>query len=930
MNNINWAFLDLETTGLDPFKDRIIEIAVISGYQNGEKSIFNQLINPEIPLPPTIKRLTGIEEESLKDAPCFQAISESLWNLLQGKVIVAHNASFDRSFLEAAFGKPLPNCFVDTYELAQLLNPNMASYSLRHLSRTLISDGDPNHRALPDTMALEKLFLYLLKETDKLALPLLQEIYSHIQGADNGIVFLLEEILKAKVREYQFSSQICTQPQKEDCVVDMGLNKVIWDEEELLQMFSTQGNIANGFENYQNRPQQLKMVRAVAKAFTQKRHLLVEAGTGVGKSLAYLAPSIYWAAAHKEKVIISTHTIALQEQLLQKDICFLKKNLNISFKAAVLKGRNNYLCLSKWKKAKESTEGMTWQERFLLARISLWLKESQGGDKDTLTLRGYEKELFSQLASASETCLGSECPFIRDCFYQRAKQNALSAEVLIVNHALLLTDLKLGESILPQYQYLIIDEAHHLDEEGNRLFGDTLSLRELQQRLYQFRRQRDFFNKTGLLPYWQQQLKVTFGEDNPSVGQIIKLFQNIDAGITQLLKTLDEISIFVTEEYALETIRVNKDVKQKKWWENLSLLFERVQGGLTDLVQHLQSIYQRLISECGYSESDNALWNLKSTLSQLELDAGIIRDFFSNLPNFENVYWLDTSIKGDFRLNITPLKTGPFFSELLFSQKLSVILTSATLSVDESFTFCIEQLGIPGDLVDTLQISSPFLFDEQVLFLVDTSLPNPAIVKEELYQEAVCKALYKICQETKGGTLVLFTSHKQLRYMYDNLVEPLRQHGLDLFADGVNGSRHILINELKTNPDAIVFGASTFWEGIDVPGQSLTAVIMVKLPFFPPNSPIVEARAEGLKKEGKDGFYHYSLPQAVLKFRQGYGRLIRTMDDCGVIISLDGRLVTKQYGRIFLSSLPNSKYLAGDTGFVVEKIDNWFRELNLK
>jgi len=335
--------------------------------------------------------------------------------------------------------------------------------------------------------------------------------------------------------------------------------------------------------------------------------------------------------------------------------------------------------------------------------------------------------------------------------------------------------------------------------------------------------------------------------------------------------------------------------------------------------------------ELELSEGENSLRQFKVVLAQLERNHSFFKDFFTSVPSDEQVYWLENEpYRPDLRLYITPLRTGKQFEELLFSIKTSTILTSATLSVNNSFTYLKEQLGIPEELVDVLQIQSPFLYEEQALLLVDTSLPVPTQGNEEEYNMAIQQALFTLISAARGGTMVLFTSRKQLRQLYEALSQPLHELGLELYADGINGNRINLVNELKENPRAVVFGTNAFWEGIDLPGESLTAVIMVRLPFAPPNLPLVEARMEEFKKEGKDGFYHYSLPQAVLRFRQGYGRLIRTIDDCGVVMVLDSRVLTKRYGKLFIHSLPSHKYLAGNTKFVADNVLQWFTSLKIK
>ncbi len=913
----DWVFLDLETTGLQPDKDKIIEIAALSVDASGEKQVFHHLVNPEVPLPPHITRLTGITPEMVSTAPTMVELKKDLLQFLGQKVIVAHNAAFDLAFLEKALGFPLPNLYIDTVELAKLVLPQTSSYSLRNLVRIFKLRAEPVHRALPDTTALEKLFYALTETLKERPIYALEEICSFLQDTSHGLAQYLLEILKDQVRHYDFTQQLEKVYRKENKTEKK--STFPWSVNALEELFLPGGFIAAQLPNYQTRTPQIKMLKAVAKVLEQQRHLVVEAGTGVGKSLAYLVPALAWAVSQGEKIIVATHTIALQEQLARGEIKFLEKVLPFNFSAAVLKGRNNYLCLHKWQDLKETVQGLTWPERLLMARIAFWLRENDTGDRDSINLRGWEKEFFQQVSSAKDTCLGSKCPFVRECFYQKAKQRAQEADLIIVNHSLLLSDLKLGEAILPKYQYLIVDEAHHLEEEATKQFTDTFSLYALQKRIGILLK-KDIFRKAGLLPFIQSLLT----KEVQDLSHIQNHLANALIFAENVNLQINDIHCLLEENPSFDLGRVREEFRYSARWETLHILFANLRSNIVGLLKELQSLYDYIASELDYATWEMPLRQLKAHINENVIDAQIIENFFA--PQGDKVFWFERdNLQKDFRLHITPVKVAQQLYDHLFTSKTSTVLTSATLTVDGSFAFLIEQLGLPEELVDTLQIPSPFYYDEQSLLLVDSSLPDPGRTSEELYSLAIKEALLKILLVTGGRSLVLFTSYKQLRLMFDALYDPLHQAGIELFADGINGSRSLLVEELKVNPQAVVFGANVFWEGIDLPGASLTSVIVVKLPFSPPNLPLVEARVEALTHEGKDGFYGYSLPQAVLRFRQGYGRLIRTVEDWGVIVVLDNRIVKKRYGKKFINSLPQQKYYAGDTGFVVEQVRRWFK-----
>lgn len=923
MTQFDWAFLDLETTGLKPELDKIIEVAAISLTKDGKQEVFSKLINPGMSIPAAITRLTGIQDSDLLGAPVFLEIKNDLMQFIGSKTLVAHNAGFDTAFLEAALGHPLANLSIDTLELTKLLFPGLTAYSLRYLMRVFSLEVGSSHRAMPDTEAVRRLFLFLLAELRRLPLQALREISFCLQHYHNGLTLLLDGIINEKIKSYDYQQPVHTAEERmwpENA--DRGAaGSVKWDIAELEKMFLPGGCVAKGMDVYQMRPQQIAMLKGVAKAFTRKRHLLVEAGTGVGKSLAYLAPSLVWAVAQNEKVVVATHTIALQDQLLRSDISFLRRFLGISFKAAALKGRGNYLCLQKLKAAQENISGLTWPESLFMARLCLWLWRDKSGDRDTIHLWDWELESFNQLSSSSEACLGNGCPFQGDCFYQKARQKALAADLVIVNHALLLTDLKLRESILPAYRFLIVDEAHHLEEEGTKQFGEVFSLYEFQRKLVQVQKKRNIFGKPGALYFWKQTLS-TLGKEKHK--EQLALIRQAEGVIAKINDTVTAIMDLVLSQNGWEAVRIHAQVEKMRWWQALSLLFSNLLLEATDVKNSLTALHNSLAENHDVLGNETYLRQIKYALALLETDHELARQFFTAREE-QKVYWLEKdSYKKDLRLNITPLAIGGTLHDLLFVNKTSVVLTSATLCVDESFSFLMEQVGLPEELVDTLRIPSPFLYDEQTRLFVDTSMPDPGSTGEKGFDTAVREALEKLLKTTRGGSLVLFTSHKQMRYMFETLYEPLQQAGLELYADGINGRRHILAEELRNNSQAIVFGANTFWEGIDLPGKALKAVIIVKLPFNPPNLPLVEARSARLHEEGKDGFYHYSLPQAVIRFRQGYGRLIRTIDDWGVVVVLDSRVVQKQYGKIFISSLPNSQFIAGDTPTIAQKIGQWF------
>jgi ATP-dependent DNA helicase DinG len=561
MMTFAWLFLDLETTGLDYQQDHIIEVALIICQNSGKREVFETLINPGVSVPPHITSLTGINDVMLEKAPTSEEVAVQLRPLLADKVLVAHNAPFDLRFLQVLMGS-LPNKWIDTLQLTKILFPRLPSYSLRYLIKKFSLKGCPEHRAYADTLALEELFFYLQEEAYKLSLQEIQNIYYFLQDEEQGLSFFFEKVLQEKIRTFNFDQAlVIPKLEQEEEQSNLKRESLTWAPEELVKMFYPNGSIAQGFTVYEQRSEQIKMMKAVAKAFSQERFLVVEAGTGVGKSLAYLVPALAWAVSQQEKVVVATHTIALQEQLWRSDIRFLQQYLPFKFKAVVLKGRNNYFCLYQWKNFQENVSTLSWSEKVFMARLAHWLVREKTGDKDTITLRGWETEMFSQLSSNKENCLGGQCPFFNDCFYQNARKKAQTADLIIVNHSLLLSNVKIGDALLPEYHYLIIDEAHHLEDEGTKQFTETFSLCDVRRKTKQLRKKKDGFRKPGLIYIWSNYLRLP-QEILPDVKKIItdadKCSQLINQKIDIIMQNINTLPN--------KTIRINEEVYQQKWW----------------------------------------------------------------------------------------------------------------------------------------------------------------------------------------------------------------------------------------------------------------------------------------------------------------------------------------------------------------------------
>jgi len=654
------------------------------------------------------------------------------------------------------------------------------------------------------------------------------------------------------------------------------------------------------------------MARAVAKALTERLHLIVEAGTGTGKSLAYLVPAVEYAVTNGRRVVISTNTINLQEQLFFKDIPLLRLALPLDFRAAVLKGRANYLCLRRWRSFLR--DGLTTDvDRVLAAKILLWLRHTDTGDRGELALDEQESVRWStHLGADAQHCTAKTCRDNRigRCFLSRARRRAESAHLLVVNHALLLADQALESKVLPEYADLILDEAHHLEEAATRQLGVEIGQQELTFFLATLSVQQGPGRYVGLVSRLLTVL-ITAGGDalRSRAGEITQPAHDaMDAARRSLGDFFLSLMVFVRGVTDTATgpmggereIRLTPSVRLAEPWENVEETWHQLSAGLGQVDKTLAEIGRVLEPFSDTSELvDDALADLANARQQLT-------DYRVNLAaivsqiDAETVSWLSIRERG-IALHSAPLEVGALLQKQLFAQKDCVVLTSATLQVGGSFRYARERIGL-DDTTFTLAVPSPFDYPNQALLCLPSDLADPTT---RAFATDSLEALGSICEAAGGRTLILFTSHSALRAAHQFLSQRLRRPGtlhpeLIVLGQGIDGPRQQLLERFKETPQAVLLGTSSFWEGIDVVGDALSCLVIVKLPFSVPTDPVFAARAELLA----DPFSEFAVPQAALRLKQGFGRLVRSTSDRGVVVILDSRLLTKRYGETLLRSLP--------------------------
>lgn len=900
MESQKYAIVDLETTGHSPANgDRMIQIAIVIIKDWQIERTFTKFINPGKAIPPFIQDLTHITDKDVKDALPFEAHADYIYELLAECVFVAHNADFDLSFLQAEFKRAgLPKWQgkkMDTVELAKILFPMSLSFKLGDLAVDLNIPLANAHRADDDALATAELFICCWKELLTLPQLTLEQMHRRSFRLKSNVSQLFFEALQIKRQHvtgnenvsYYRNLAICDGRKQHTSHAEIVSFPQTAAEKTLL--------MAKAMPNFEERPAQFEMMDTIWQALNAKTECVIEASTGIGKTVGYLLPAILYAQAMNKKIAISTYTSHLQEQLVEEELPKIEKILGTKVNIAVLKGMQHYIDIARFEQCMAYADE-SYDDTFTILQILVWLTKTETGVLSELNVSGGGQLFIEKIRKMpDEKTRGFD-------FYEQALKNSETADCIVTNHSMVLSDLVRQTPIFTQIDGWIIDEAH-------QFIQATMQQDEV---VFSYTQWKYIFGQIGTME--ETALFQQFSEAAKKRQRVpMQSLQRLDTQLIRLQRTFDE-----TVQRAV--LQMQQQIKSKQASRKYTLFLEDVPlakepllkvSKLTqqwlDLAAEVGQIFENNIEQLDNNElyllSEWHYW-----IREMKMKIAEWEEIFLS-PQTENSVWLEfdvRSVPGSLHAFKKPVNVTPIIEKVLapLRKQASIIWTSGTLTVPGNERFVTRQLGI-ADRVEITKLQAPPAYYAGAKAFIVTDMPDIQHVSQDEYIEAVAHAITRTVRMTEGRCFVLFTAQEMLRKTVELIQDSELLDDYMLFAQGVSGgSRMRILKSFQKFSHAVLFGTNSFWEGVDVPGDALASVIVVRLPFSSPEEPVFKARAKHITAQGHNSFNELSLPEAIMRFKQGFGRLIRSSQDKGAFIVLDRRITTKSYGKEFIKALP--------------------------
>lgn len=885
----------------------MIEVGAVAFTPERVTTTLERLVDPGRAVPETVLKLTGIRQDELRGAASPDAALRELADFLRGRQPVGHGARLDVDFLAAAGLWDASTEILDTLDVARILLPSAPSHSLPLLAAEMGFNQPRPHRALDDADATRQLLLRLREEAAVLDESLKESMLALVAPYDWSIARFFADALTASNPDPDAPSGDVV-----DSVRGRSRESPPDDPGVLAALLGPEGPLAGVLPGYEHREPQLQMLLAVAQIQARGGTLVVEAGTGTGKSLAYLVPSIARAVRHGERVVVSTNTHTLQEQLMTKDLPGLRDWLPWDFKACLLKGRSNYVSLRRWRRFLAEPCKDSDELKFKL-KVLLWLHTTSSGDRSELRLHGREEVLWAHIASDPLDCVGIHCTK-EDCYVHRARAEAEASDLVVINHALLLADAEVGGGLLPDFDHLVVDEAHHLEDaatRGLRQEVDGPGLLALVERLAS----PGGAASSGLLAELRKQPHLGASDDafEKAIPMSLVAGERV-RGFFDLATRWMGAKLSETERRD-DSVRLTPGLREDEAWPAMSIAAENAVTSLTALDNGLRQAVAGVRDWLGGLEPDQGIRELEIIRGRLEAASRVI-DEAMRAPDPNRVYWFTLVARTEnLVLRAAPINVGSLLRERVYADRRSTVFTSATLAVGGTFDYFRSRVGL-GPGIEELILPSPFDFLHQALVCLPADFPEP---EHESFDQQVEEVVASVARRVGGRTLVLFTSHRQLRDVHAALKHRVDLDEVLILGQGIDGQRRQVLKSFEEAERPLLLGTASFWEGIDVPGERLSCVIMVRLPFPVPSEPVYAARAEQVR----DGFAQLALPQAALRLKQGFGRLIRRSTDRGAVVILDNRILGRDYGKAFLDVLPPASRFVGPAAQIADRVGEW-------